>query len=257
MSTGHSKPKSLFRPENQPMRIAVLFSGNAGSAQFVHSNKNPKLKIVCALTDRKDALGIPKLEALGIPVIKADFREFCSQNSLGPRDLEGREKYFSHVLSQLKKFNPDVLMLSGFMKIITEPLLSAFNYRILNVHPADLTILEGGKPKFTGANPVYDAVLAGEREIRASVHLVTKDVDCGPVIVLSKPVEVEGSLPPEQLAPILQERLKRKGDDPAYLKAIELIADGMAAIQNGKVFVKENQEWKQGYFDSGSGSVKP
>ena len=237
--------KPFFDPKNQPLKIAVLFSGNAGSAQSVQEKaaESPglasKLKIVCALTDRKDAPGTPKLKGLGVPVIKADFREFCSQNSLGPRDLGGREKYFGLVLKELEKFSPDVLMLSGFMKIITEPLLSAYENRIINVHPADLTIMENGRPKFTGDNAVKDAIDAGEKFVRASVHLVSGDVDCGPILVLSKPVPVSGS------ADETQEKLKRGGDDPAFLKALELIAEGKVSIEKEKVFV----EGKEGFFE--------
>ena len=244
----------VFNPKKQPLKIAVLFSGNAGSARFIQLQESPKFRIACALTDRKEAPGIPKLRELGIPVIKAGFREFCSENNLDRKGLKGRRKYFSLVLSELQKFNPDILMLSGFMKIITEPLLSAFENRILNVHPADLSILEGGKPKFTGGSAVLDALLAGENEIRASVHLVTKAVDCGPVIALSKPVKVDaqflGQIKDDEkklkeYSASLQEELKREGDDPALLKALELIAEGKVAVQGGKVFI----EGKEGFFD--------
>jgi len=235
----------IFEPKNHPMKIAVLFSGNAGSARFVQQKTSEipelasKLKIACALTDRKNAPGIPRLEALGIPVIRADFREFCSANNIEPKDLKRREKYFELVLRELQKFNPDILMLSGFMKIITEPLLSEFENRIINVHPADLTILEKGRPKFAGDNAVSDAIKAGEKFVRASVHLVSREVDCGPVIALSKPVAVLDT------AEETQKNLKREGDDPTFLKALELIAEGKAAVQGGKVFI----EGKKGLFE--------
>jgi len=233
--------KPLFRPEQQPLKIAVLFSGNAGSARFVSSNASDKIRVVCALTDKNIARGIPALEELGIPIIKADFKEFCAEHSIEPHDLEGRKKYFEFVSSELKKFKPDVLMLSGFMKIVTEPLLSEFKNRIINVHPADLSIMENGKPKFTGDNAVQDAISAGEKTVRSSVHIVSGEVDCGPVLVLSKPISVDGS------AQETQEVLKREGDDPAFLKALELIADEKVSIEEGKVFIEE----KEGVFELG------
>lgn len=256
---------------NQPVRVAVLFSGNAGSAQFLarELSKKPelasKMRVVCALTDKKITRGAAQLESLGVPVIKLDFKEFCAANSIGTRDLIGRKKYFEAVLKELENFSPDILMLSGFMKIITEPLLSAFENRILNVHPADITLRENGNPRFAGENAVLEAVRAGEKEVRASVHIVSRAVDCGPLIVLSKPVKVDtqflgqvkwkGKL--EEYSELIQEKLKRKGDDPAFLKALELIADKRVAVKNGKVFIKEKGEWKQGYFDLETGEIKP
>jgi len=230
---------ALFELTGQPLKIAVLFSGNAGSAQFIISNASDKIKIVCALTDKNIARGIPALKSLKIPIIKADFKEFCAEHSLEPRDLDGRKKYFEFVSTELKKFNPDVLMLSGFMKIVTEPLLSKFENRIINVHPADLSIMENGKPKFTGDNAVQDAINAGEKVVRSSIHVVSGEVDSGPVLVLSKPVPVSGS------AQETQEVLKREGDDLAFLKALELIAEGKIAVENGKVFIEE----KEGFFE--------
>jgi len=232
---------SLIYNQARPLKIAVLFSGNAGSAQFVQSNVSKKIQIVCALTDKNIARGALKLEEREIPIIKLDFKEFCSIHNLEIHDLKGREKYFEEVRERLAEFNPDIIMLSGFMKIITDPLLSAFENRIINVHPADLSIKENNKPKFTGDNAVQDAINAGEKVVRSSVHIVSGEVDCGPLLVLSKPVEVKGS------AQETQELLKREGDDPAFLKALELIADGKVSVEEGNVFI----EGKKGFFDLG------
>ncbi len=261
----------LFNPANQPLRIGVLFSGNAGSAQFLvrEMHKKPglasRIKVVCALTDKKITRGASALKDLGVPVTKLDFKEFCALQNINTKDLREREKYFNLVLGELEKFEPDILMLSGFMKIITEPLLSAFANRILNVHPANLAVKENGKPKFTGDNAVLDAIRAGEREVRSSVHLVSREVDCGSIIVLSKPVKVNthflGQIKDdmgkvEEYANSLQEKLKREGDDPAFLKALELIAEGRVAVKKGKLYIKESKEWEKGYLNLETGKVK-
>ena len=261
----------LFNPANQPVRIAALFSGNAGSTQFLirEVSKKPelasKIKVVCALTDKRITRGASALKDLGVPVIELDFKEFCASQNINSKDLQGRKKYFELVLGELAKFEPDILMLSGFMKIITEPLLSAFENKILNVHPANLTIKENGKPKFTGDNAVLDAINAGERDVRSSVHLVSAEVDCGPIIAVSKPERVDTKKVKrlkkskeklEEYALELQEKLKRKGDDPAFLKALELIAEGKVAVKKGKVYIEENREWREGYFDLRTGGVK-
>lgn len=258
------KPKPLFESKNQPMKLVALFSGNAGSAKHIlkQTMKKPvlkkKMQLVGAFTDNKYAPGANALRDLGVEVKALDFNRYCVINNINKRDLKQRKKYFQKALNKINQLNPDFLMLSGFMKILTEPVLSKFNYRILNVHPADLTILEKGKPKFTGANVVFDAIKAGESEVRASIHFVTKSVDCGPVLVLSKPVKVnkkkavklkkkEKKL--QEYADSVQEELKRKGDDPAFLKALELVAEGRVAGKKGQTFIKEKGKWKQGYFD--------
>lgn len=263
--------KPLFNPKKKPLKIAVLFSGNASSAYFVleERRKNPelrkKLEFVGAFTDNRYSRGMRALESLGLDVASIDFNRFCIINKLNPKDLNDRKKYFKKVLWELKQMNPDIIMLSGFMKIITEPVLSAFNYRMLNVHPADLTILENKKPKFKGDRAVLDALLAGQDSIKASIHFVTTDVDCGPVLVVSKPLKVDkkkvkklkkNKTKLKEYAEFLQEKLKRSGDDPAFLKALELIADGKVALRKGKVYIKEKGKWKQGYYDLESDSVK-
>ena len=73
----------------------------------------------------------------------------------------------------------DVIVLLGYLFIITEPLLSAFPDRILNVHDSDL-------PRYPGLHATRDAIFSGERETRSSVHIVTADLDAGPVIARSK-----------------------------------------------------------------------
>ena len=73
----------------------------------------------------------------------------------------------------------DVVVLLGYLFIITEPLLSAFPGRIFNVHDSDL-------PRYPGLHATRDAILAGERETRSSVHVVTAEVDAGPVVARSE-----------------------------------------------------------------------
>jgi len=77
------------------------------------------------------------------------------------------------------------------MSITTEPLLERYSGRILNVHPADLSIMEGDDRKYVGIHVVRDAILAGETELRASTHVGREKVDYGEILVISEPVPVE------------------------------------------------------------------
>ena len=81
----------------------------------------------------------------------------------------------------------DIVLLLGYLFILTEPMLDAFPNRILNIHDADLLQRRpDGGPRYPGLHSTRDAILAGERETRSSAHIVTEDLDGGPVIARSR-----------------------------------------------------------------------
>jgi formyltetrahydrofolate-dependent phosphoribosylglycinamide formyltransferase len=79
------------------------------------------------------------------------------------------------VYDLLTAANPDVIVLAGFMRLLKDPVISAFSGRIINIHPSLL-------PKYPGATAIADALAAGESETGATIHHVTADLDAGPVI---------------------------------------------------------------------------
>ncbi len=239
MSTRSWKP--LYEPQpGHRMRVVVLFSGGASALAYLRENDpnwGRKYEIVGAFTDRPDASGISIAKQAGIPVEVLSFREFLRERGASFRDPKARKAYFAEVVKRIQKWTPDVLMLSGFMLIVTEPLLSAYRLRILNVHPADLTITdERGRRKYVGLDVVRKALEAGERFTRSTVHLVTEEVDGGPILTLSDPLEVEPGVSPEEH----QERMKWACDGPAYRQALELLAEGRVGVdeETGQVEVR-------------------
>ena len=85
----------------------------------------------------------------------------------------------------------DAVVLLGYLYVITEPLLEAYPERILNVHDADLALrTNDGGPRYPGLHATRDALYAGERETRSSVHLVTPELDAGPLVARSVPFPV-------------------------------------------------------------------
>ncbi len=224
--------KPLYRPQpGRKMRVVVLFSGGASALKYLlehDPNLGEKYEFVGALTDRPDASGISIAKKAGIPVEVLPFRGFLKERGASFQDLKAREAYFAEVLKRIEKWDSDVLMLSGFMLIVTEPLLSTYRLRILNVHPADLTITdELGRRKYVGLDVVRKAIEAGEKFTRSTVHLVTEEVDGGPILALSEPLEVEPGISPEEH----QERMKWACDGPAYQRALELLAEGRVWIR--------------------------
>ncbi len=220
-----------MRPIYQPqpgrlMRVIVFFSGGASSLKYLleqDANLGKKYRIVGAFTDTKDASGIALVNREGIELACLDIRDWCRAHHKKLTDLKARQAYFAEVSLLIKRFGADILMLSGFMRLVTEPLLSEYEHRILNVHPADLTVLDAlGRRKYAGMDAVSKAIAAGEKATRSTIHLVTEDVDGGPIVVLSDPLPVEPGVDPKAH----QERMKWACDGPAYQKALALIADG-------------------------------
>ena len=98
-----------------------------------------------------------------------------------------RRAFDAETAGVLRAFRVDAVLLLGYLYIITEPLLAAFPERILNIHDADLTLRNpDGGPRYPGLHSTRDAIVAGERETRSSVHLVTPQLDAGPVVALSE-----------------------------------------------------------------------
>ncbi|MDP9193358.1 MAG: hypothetical protein M3P06_16805 [Acidobacteriota bacterium] len=94
-----------------------------------------------------------------------------------------RKAFDAETAAMLLPYDVDAVVLLGYLYVITEPLLAAFPDRILNVHDADLALRNAdGGPRYPGLHSTRDAILAGERETRSSVHIVTPQLDAGPIL---------------------------------------------------------------------------
>jgi len=239
-------PKPIFAPgKGRKMRIVVLFSGGASAVPFMLGSD--LFEVVGAISSSKSASGIEKLRKLAIPVEVLDIKEFYAGRPIS--DMSVRREYEERLIQIIKEkgWRPDVIACSGYMYILTERFLREFPNRVLNVHPADLSITEGGRRKYTGLHAVRDQIEAGERETRSTIHLMNEIPDQGPIIVISEPLPVEGRSPEEQ-----QSLMKEKCDGPAYRKALELIARGMVAVDcDGNVYILKNGKWVRGFVRMG------
>lgn len=133
------------------------------------------------------------LRAAGVPALVHDIGAFYADRGARRSDLQVRRAYDERTRELLAPYRPDVLVLSGYLHIVTAPLLAAYPGRILNVHDADLALRdERGRPRYPGLHATRDAVRAGEMATRCSMHLVTADVDAGPVLLRSISFPVQG-----------------------------------------------------------------
>ncbi|PWT80536.1 MAG: phosphoribosylglycinamide formyltransferase [Blastocatellia bacterium] len=149
-------------------RLAVLISGRGSNLQSIISairdgRLNATIGLVVA--NRSDAAGLVRARESGIET-----------RWMNPRDHADREAYDRAIVGELQARNIDLVCLAGFMRVVTKPMLEAFPLAILNIHPSLL-------PAFPGIDAQRQALEYGARISGATVHLVTADLDAGPIIL--------------------------------------------------------------------------
>jgi phosphoribosylglycinamide formyltransferase-1 len=171
-------------------RLGVLISGSGSNLQaIIDATKKdtlPEAEVVVVVSSKKSAYGLKRAKDEGIDSIYLPYKEFGIS-----------ETYDRRIVEVLKSYKVDLVVLAGYLKILGSPLLEAFEDKILNIHPSLL-------PDFGGVNmygiKVHEAVLAAKRSYSGcSVHIVTEEVDKGPIIdQISVPVKPDDT--PEELA---------------------------------------------------------
>ena len=126
------------------------------------------------------------MERRGVPCVPHSMARFSREKRVSRRDLAARAEYDRETHALLQPYHPDLLLLDGYLLLVTEPLLDAYRGLIINVHHADLLRRTAdGAVAYPGLRAVRDAFLAGETETRATAHLVTERLDDGPVLLRS------------------------------------------------------------------------
>ncbi len=175
------------------LRVFVLFSGSASAVRYlVDHDKNCDLtyEIIGAFTDNEDATAIEFFNELAPKDFQCEIfslQTFCKWKNATLKDGRMREEYFAVVHQCIAKYEPDLIICSGFMLIVPDSFLRQFPKKIINVHPADLTIEQDGRPRFTGRHAVKVAIDSGQEALRSTVHYIEegKGIDCGEIICVS------------------------------------------------------------------------
>lgn len=149
-------------------RAVVIISGSGSNLQaFIDQMQAGQLPIDIRLvvSNNVDAFGLQRAHKAGIPGICIDHREYPS-----------RAEFDQALIERIDQEKPDIVILAGFMRILTAQFVHHYENRLVNIHPALL-------PKFPGTNTHQRALDADEEWHGASVHFVVPEVDAGPVIV--------------------------------------------------------------------------
>ena len=150
------------------LRLAVLISGSGSNLQaIIDAIESARLdaQIVCVFSNNPDAYGLQRARKHGLPVQVLDHRDYAD-----------RDHYDSKLCEQLQSLSPDILVLAGYMRILSPAFVQAFENRIVNIHPSLL-------PAYKGLDTHQRALDNAESQHGVSIHLVTAGLDEGPVLL--------------------------------------------------------------------------
>ncbi len=200
-----------------PLRVGVLISGSGTNLQAIIDaigRGELKVEIRLVISNRADAYGLQRARQAGIKTLVLDHRRFPS-----------REAYDQQLVGELTAADVQLVVLAGFMRLLSNVMIRAFPNRIMNIHPALL-------PSFPGMHVQKAAIDYGVRFSGCTVFFVTEGVDDGPIIIQAVvPVHPEDS--EEKLAArILAEEHR------IYPRAIALFQEGRLEVNGRRVLIK-------------------
>ena len=164
--------------------VVVLLSGTGSNLQALIDScaiKDSPARIRAVISNRADAYGLQRAKDAGIDTRVLDHTAF-----------EGREAFDAALIDVIDTFNPQLVVLAGFMRILSAGFVRHYQGRLLNIHPSLL-------PKYKGLHTHQRALQAGDSEHGCSVHFVTEELDGGPLVVQAI-IAVESDDSPQSLA---------------------------------------------------------
>lgn len=207
------------------MKIAVLVSGGGSNLQAILDAKArgelPNGELCLVLSSSADAYALERAKQAGIP-----------QEVLSPKAFEDRAAYTRAIVETLQKYQTEVVVLAGFMYMLTHEFADAYENRALNVHPALIPSFCG--EGFYGLKVHEYALEAGVKVSGATVHFVTAVTDAGPII-LQKAVDVLENDTPKTL----QRRIMEQCEWILLPRALRLLSEGKISVTNGRVHIED------------------
>lgn len=198
--------------------IVILISGRGSNMEAIVRAQRAQAwpaRIAAVISNKPDAGGLAFAQAHGIPTAVVDNKAYAS-----------RAEFDAALQAVIDGFKPDLVVLAGFMRILTAPFVAHYAGRMLNIHPSLL-------PLFPGLHTHRQALAAGVKEHGATVHFVTAELDHGPAVLQARmpvlPGDTEDSLAQRLLA---EEHL-------IYPQAVRLFVDDMLSIEDGAVRIAE------------------
>lgn len=203
---------------NKALRIAVFASGSGSNFQAIvdamqagELNVDIKL-LVC---DKPKAKVVARAEAAGVPVFV--FRA---------KDYESREAYEADIVEKLQEVGVELIVLAGYMRLITATLVEPYYGRMINIHPSLL-------PSFPGLDAIGQAIKHGVKVTGVTVHYVDGGMDTGPIIAQEAvPIAADDTI--ERLT----ERIQRI-EHQLYPRVVRWLSEGRVTLEDGKVDIRQ------------------
>lgn len=249
---------------SSPLRVAVLTSTDGPRLRYLledDPDRGRTYEIVCGVVNDVDSGADQWFEREGVPVERHDIHAYYAGRDAALEDLAVRREFDRRLADAVAGHDPDVVLLVGYLHILTDAFLDRFFPRILNCHHGDLTVRDAsGRPVYGGLRAVEDAITSGEAATRETVHVATETVDAGPIVARSSPFEVNRSLVDWALehgdratfdAYTYAHRrwTAAAGGGPAISTALELLADGRVGWDGGETTV----DGVRGFYQLGDG----
>lgn len=198
-------------------RVVVLISGSGRNLQaLIDQQQNGRLKnieIVAVISNNADAYGLERARAAGIPT-----------DTISHKAYDSRQAFDQALAALIDGYQPQLVVLAGFMRILTEQFTAHYHQRMLNIHPSLL-------PKYQGLNTHQRALDAGDDVHGASVHFVSAELDSGPVVIQGM-VPVHSNDTASSLADRVMEIEQR-----IYPQAVQWFANGDLEIQDNRALL--------------------
>lgn len=205
------------------LRAVVCVSGGGTNLQAIldaiDNGAITNTEIVSVISNNANAYALERAKLHGIPGL-------C----ISPKEFENRDSFNTAFLDKVNSYQPDLIVLAGFLVVIPEMMIQEYRNRIINIHPSLI-------PSFCGKGyyglKVHEGALSrGVKVTGATVHFVDEGTDTGPII-LQQPVMVEPADTPETL----QRRVMEQAEWKILPQAIDMIANGRVKVADGKVVI--------------------
>ena len=202
--------------KSKPLPIVVLVSGGGSNLQSIIdriADNTLNARVCAVISNKPDAYGIERAKKAEIPTEVIDHSQYDS-----------RESFDAELTRCIEKYQPELIILAGFMRILTDDFVNHFYGKMINIHPSLL-------PKYRGLHTHKRALEAGDSEHGLSIHYVSAELDGGPVI-LQKTVPVLANDTEKGLAErvLIEEHI-------AYPEVIQWFSEGRLQLINNKVIL--------------------
>lgn len=207
-----------------PLRVAVLASGRGSNLQAVIDAIEAgqvQAQIVAVISNKKEAPALERARKHGIQDLFLDPKPFAGRP-------DSREAYDQLLLETLRRLDVELVLLAGYMKIVTSVLVKAFENRMMNIHPSLL-------PSFPGLDVQKKAIDWGCKLAGCTVHFVTEGVDEGPIVLQAAVPILDNDTPETLAARILMQEHK------IYPRAVQLFAEGRLRVEGRRVFIEDGK----------------